>query len=172
MITGWTSWHFDSCSEGGYTEFSNAIQSLKKRAPGILTKDVFDNKTDEEIEKLCKEQSALWEEYDKNPWLDGKKEEGEALQRYREKCCNDLIEYCILHRIYISPEEHQNSDWGVPIFDNKYVDQFSLRSWAGIMSEVWNKILETDELDYLSFYCSDADNVIKDYKKPIDELKE
>ena len=118
----------------------------------------MEDKSEEEIKKLHKE----WDGYNKHPFIEGK-----ALLKYREKCTEDLINYCIKHRIYISPDEHQSAEWGVPVFDNKYVDQFSLRSWAGLMAEVWNKIMDRTDLTYLDFYCNDADKVIKDYKNQV-----
>lgn len=162
MVTGWTRWQwsddtisFIAAQEGleytgeskqPYIDFADAIDACRKRRPFIETKE--------------------WDEYAKNPWLDGKKEEGERLTNLKQKCCQDLIDYCVQNRIYISPDEHQGADWGVPVFDNTYVDQFSLRSWGAIMAEVWNKIMGREDLDYLDFYCNDADKVIKDYKKP------
>ena len=37
------------------------------------------------------------------------------------------------------------------------------------MAGVWNKIMDRADLDYLDFYCNDADKVIKDYKKPVED---
>ena len=183
MLTGWTSWKFDEdfirnqAAECGatldlplrkpeYLQFSEVIGNMKKDWPKILTRKDAEGKSEKEVKKLLKAMRKEWEAFEKDPWVEGKRKEGEALQKYREQCTEDLVNYCIEHRIYISPEEHQNADWGVPVFDNKYVDQFSLRSWADLMSEVWNEIMDRADLTYLDFYCNDADKVIKDYKKP------
>ena len=131
MVTGWTRWQYEE--EGSpYLKFSKSICKLNRPHPKLYTKQELEDKSEEEIKKLDKE----WDEYNKHPFIEGKEEEGKALLKYREKCTEDLINYCIKHRIYISPDEHQNADWGVPIFDDKYVDQFSLRSWADLMAEV------------------------------------
>lgn len=165
MLTGWTSWQYEE--EGSpYLDFSESLSKLKRPHPKIYTKQELEGKSEKDIEKLSKKLHKEWDEYNKNPFIEGKEEEGKALMSYREKCTEDLINYCIEHRIYVSPDEHQNGEWAVPVFDNKYVDQFSLRSWADLMAEVWNEIMDRADLTYLDFYCNDADKVIKDYKKP------
>lgn len=165
MVTGWTIWQYEE--EGSpYLDFSESISKLKRPHPKIYTKQDLEGKSEKEIKKLSNKLHKEWDEYNKNPFIEGKEEEGKALMAYREKCTEDLINYCIEHRIYVSPDEHQNVGWGVPIFDDKYVDQFSLRSWADLMAEVWNEIMDRADLTYLDFYCNDADKVIKDYKKP------
>ena len=168
MITGWTSWQYEN--EGSpYIDFSDSICKLKKPCPKIYTKKELEGKPEEEIKKLFDKSHKEWEEYNKHPFLKGKEKEGKALIAYREKCYEDLLNFCVENRIYISPEEHQSARWGVPIFDDKYIDQFSLRSWASLMAEVWNKIMDRADLGYLDFYCNDADKVIKDYKKPVED---
>lgn len=185
MVTGWTRWQWSNEtisfltvqdgieykgeSEYPYIDFAEAIDACRKRMPSIITLAEMETLSKEEdAKKLREAKQKEWDEYDKNPWLDGKKEEGENLIALRQKCYQDLVDYCVKNRIYISPNQHQNEDWGVPVFDNKYVDQFSLRSWGGIMAEVWNKIMGREDLNYLDFYCNDADKIIKDYKKPLE----
>ena len=168
MITGWTSWRYED-EESPYLDFSDSLCKLKKPCPKIYTKKELEGKPEEEIKKLFDKTHKEWEKYNKQPFLKGKEKEGETLIAYRKKCYEDLYNFCVENRIYVSPEEHQNADWGVPIFDDKYVDQFSLRSWADLMAEVWNKIMDRTDLTYLDFYCNDADKVIKDYKKPVED---
>lgn len=170
MITGWTSWRYAD-EESPYLDFSDSICKLKKPCPKIYTKRELEGKSEKKIKKLFDKSHKKWEKYNKHPFLKGKEKEGKALIAYREKCYEDLFNFCVENRIYISPDEHQNTiDWGVPIFDDKYIDHFSLRSWADLMAEVWNKIMDRTDLTYLDFYCNDADKVIKDYKKPVEDL--
>ena len=166
MLTGWTSWQQYEEEGSPYLDFAESISKLKKLHPKIYTKQELEGKSEEEIKKLSDRLLKEWEEYNKHPFIEGKEEEGKALMAYREKCYEDLFDYCVKNRIYVSPEEHQNGEWAVPVFDDKYVDQFTLRSWASLMAEVWNEIMDRADLTYLDFYCNDADKVIKDYKKP------
>lgn len=168
MITGWTSWQYEN-EESPYLDFSEAIGKLKKSYPKIHTKRELEGKSEKEIKELFDKSHKEQEEYNKHPFIKGKKKEGKVLVAYREKCYEDLFNFCVKNRIYVSPEEHQNADWGVPIFDDKYIDQFSLRNWASLMAEVWNKIMDRADLNYLDFYCNDADKLIKDYKKPVED---
>ena len=156
------------CEDNKYIDFSDAFRELKRPSPRLITKADSEGKTEEELKKFFEQREKEWDEYHKNPWLDGKKAEGEALSKYRDECTKELVDFCVQNRIFISDSEHQNKDWGCPVFDNKYKLTFTLRSWAGIMAEVWSKITGK-ELDYLDFYCS-GDVAISNYnyRKPID----
>lgn len=65
---------------------------------------------------------------------------------------NAVIDFCVENKVYVSDNEHQGGDYGVPIVNNLYKLEFSLRTWAGLMAEVWSKINNKD-YDYLDFYC-------------------
>ena len=157
MITGWTSWRYED-EESPYIDFSDSICKLKKPCPKIHIKRELEGKSEKEIKELFDKSHKEWEEYNKHPFIKGKEKEGKSLIAYREKCYEDLFEYCVENRIYISPDEHQSARWGVPIFDDKYIDQFSLRSWASLMAEVGNKIMDRAELGYLDFYCNEVES--------------
>lgn len=179
MLTGWTRWQwsdetpsqdnikYEEKTKYSYINFSDAIDACRKRMPAIVTFAEMSVLSEDDVKKLREAKQKEWDDYNENPWIEGKEDEGESLVVLRQKCFQDLINYCIKNHIYISPDEHQNADWGVPVFNNKYIDQFSLRSWGDIMAEVWNEIMGRNDLDYLNFYCNDADNAIKDYKKPL-----
>lgn len=165
MLTGWTKYQDEE--EGSlYLDLSEAISELKRPHPKIYTKQDLEGKSGGELKEILNKVHKEWAEYNKNPFIEGKEEEGEALRAYHKKCTEDLIHYCIEHRIYVSPDEHQTASWGVPIFDDKYIDQFSLSSWADLMAEVWNKIMGRTDLTHRDFYYNDAEKVIKDFKKP------
>lgn len=79
------------------------------------------------------------------------------------KVYESVIDFCVKNKIYVSDSEHQAGDYGVPIVNNLYKFEFSLRTWAGLMAEVWTKINNKD-YSYLDFYCdrygySQIDNI-------------
>lgn len=81
-----------------------------------------------------------------------------------------VTEYFVKNKIYVSPTEHQHSKWGVPIIDNKYLYQVSLRYWGGVMANVWNIITGKSQFSYLDFYL-DLCNDDSPYKESIGGIK-
>lgn len=69
-----------------------------------------------------------------------------------------VIEYCIENKIFIADFAHQKLRC-VPVIDNKFVFQASLKNWAKLMSVVWSKINNKKyDIDY--FYEKDfTDNI-------------
>lgn len=52
-----------------------------------------------------------------------------------------------------SSEDHQNSDTGVPVFDNGTCFRASMRAWGTIMALAYPE-LDGSETDYMDFYMS------------------
>lgn len=78
------------------------------------------------------------------------------VSKLHEKYYKELVDYCVENKVFFTDNQHQSSIFkAVPLFDDKLPMSFSLRSWSGLMSEVWNKILGTD-YNYLSFYCGNT----------------
>lgn len=68
------------------------------------------------------------------------------------KALNEIVEYCIEHKIYVSDAKHQSPEFhGVPVVDG-HAFTFTLRMWSSIMADVWSKITGND-YNYLDFYC-------------------
>lgn len=79
-----------------------------------------------------------------------------------------VIDYCVKNKVYVTDSEHQNSIYGAPIVDNKYVYCDSLRGWSDIMARVWT-IVNEKSYGYLDFYCdfsnrTDIDGTV--FRKP------
>lgn len=167
MLTGWTAWQYDT--NGQFIDFSDAIFALrdKSREPKFYTKADIEKIPESERFTVLEQNMKDFQEYNKNPWLEGKKEEAEDLRTLYSQSYKELEDYCVHHHIFVSDNEHQSESWGVPVFDNRYTIQLSLREWSGLMADVWNRIYETDQYDYLDFYCwGNSKGIIKDSKKP------
>jgi hypothetical protein len=87
------------------------------------------------------------------PELDIKDFENE--QDFRDtnsKAIDEIVDYCIEHKIYVSDYKHQSLDFhGVPVVDGHAIT-FSLRMWSSVMADVWSKITGNN-YNYLDFYC-------------------
>ena len=85
-----------------------------------------------------------------------------------KKALDEIVDYCIEHKIYISDSKHQSSDFhGVPVVDG-HAFTYSLRMWSSIMADVWSKISGNNYI-YLDFYCENRYNDSIDgvlYNKP------
>lgn len=74
-----------------------------------------------------------------------------------KKALDEIVDYCIEHKIYISDSKHQSSEfYGVPVVDG-YAFTYSLRMWSSIMADVWSKISGNNYI-YLDFYCENRYN--------------
>lgn len=102
-------------------------------------------------------------------------EKANHLEEIGKVCDQKLREYCIKEKIFLTDRTHQISN--IPVFEDddgqKYLMLYSLRAWSGLMADVWNKILDTDRLHYLSFYCNVRDEEVDNYLKKLskDETK-
>ena len=68
------------------------------------------------------------------------------------KALDEIIKYCIEHKIYISDAKHQSTEFhGVPVVDG-HAFTYSLRMWSSIMADVWSEITG-NTYNYLDFYC-------------------
>ena len=85
-----------------------------------------------------------------------------------KKALDEIVDYCIKHKIYISDSKHQSSEfYGVPVVDG-HTFMYSLRMWSSIMADVWSKISGNNYI-YLDFYCENRYNDSIDgvlYNKP------
>lgn len=115
----------------------------------------YANKHKVSVDKALK---VLEEENNKQPiYLDDKRIE--YLDDLNKKCHESVKDYCVKNYIFYTDFEHQSSYYDcVPLVidnnGNAWAMTYSLRAWSGLMADVWNKILNTDKYDYLSFYCS------------------
>lgn len=151
MVTGWTFW-----DDPKYKDFYDALKPLydESRKPVFYTEEQLKKFSKTERKELALKNMAEWSDYNKNPWKRGCEEEAEKIRQLQESSWYDVVDYCVENRIYVTDEEHQGADFGVPIIDDKYLLQLTLRTWADLMSEVWNRILRTKKYSYLDFYCS------------------
>lgn len=100
-------------------------------------------------------------------------EKANHLKECGKACDQKLREYCIEEKIFITDQAHQISN--IPVFEDndgqKYLMLYSLRAWSELMANVWNKILDTDRLDYLSFYCNNRDDEVDNYLKNLSKAE-
>ena len=108
----------------------------------------------------CDEMFEKWKtetEYDKIPmWLDEDKvKEYNSLLSEMETC---VIEHCKEKGIRFSSDYHQYGDYGVPIFNNKYMYYTFARTWGWIMA-----MADDDKSDngYLKYYLHGNEHPIK-----------
>ena len=164
QLTGWT--HYENKNfVGPLEERWNKYRNKNKIFPKQIDVQKYAEDNNISLEESSK---ILLDKYNKIPdWID--EEKVKEYEKINEECTNVLVDYCVKNHIFISDDEHQNEDWGCPVFDNKWKLTFTLRAWSGIMAEVWNRILGIDTLNYLDFYCmGNSNTIIKDYKKPLD----
>ena len=62
-----------------------------------------------------------------------------------------LREEILSRKIRRGGDWHQNSEEGIPLFDDGSVGMFSYRGWGDIMSAVWSEEEDTD-YNYMNFY--------------------
>lgn len=102
----------------------------------------------------------------KNPRMP--EEEAEELKKLLDECNYAVKKYCIDNKIFFTDSEHQQARFAtVPIVNDKYVITYSLRSWSGLMADVWNEILHKG-YSYLDFYCDSIPDEIVKYLKEND----
>lgn len=146
----WKSW-----GDSRFEDFSDILSSCRNPERRIIPKR-------EELEELAKRLDSsldyalkVWQEEQwKIPeFLD--KEKYDKILEIRDKAMVELFNHCVKNRVFVSDTYHQNGEYGMPVYDNKYAITFTLRAWAGFMAEVWNTIEGiVNKYDYLDFYCS------------------
>lgn len=113
---------------------------------------------EEALEKLLERYEALPDYVDEkkaNEWLE-----------IGHECEKALIDYCVKNHVFLSDYDHQGNSKGVPVFDDKYILTYTLRSWAALMADVWNEILGLsfkDKYNYLNFYCNGCPKEVEEY---------
>lgn len=132
--------------------------------------------SDEEAKKYASENSYTFEEakkklekmYDAMPAFTDEKKADELL-KISEKCDKAVHKFCVENKIFYTDEEHQSDRYACcPVIDNKYVVTYSLRTWSGLMADVWNEILDRDDLTYLDIYCNSVPASVEKYLKDND----
>lgn len=73
----------------------------------------------------------------------------ETFHPYLEAIREDVVK----NGIEICGDEHQNSDRGVPLFENGTIGSFSFRAWGDLMAAIWSTERDQD-YSYLDFYMS------------------
>lgn len=62
-----------------------------------------------------------------------------------------IRESVLKNNIRFTGKEHQNSDQGVPVFEDDTIGSFSFRAWGDIMAAIWSEE-ENKNYTYMDFY--------------------
>lgn len=141
-VTGWTYW-----GDNNYVDLDVERRSLinpnkKIPSPGQLKKIL------EETGQTSEEWHA---EFEKIPFYIDDNEAKRKIDEYT-KIRDTVIDYCVKNKIYVTDNNHQYSDFGAPIVDNKYIYCDSLLGWSDVMAKAWSIINEKSYRN-LDFYC-------------------
>lgn len=169
-VTGWTTWNteddkwIDNC---GYIDPDNERMKLwnpEKKLFSPTLDEISQYATNFCVSREDAQKKLRAEHDAKSDYIDEKK--AKELIDITKECEKALIKYCVDNHVFKTDYEHQGGENGVPVFNNKYILTYTLRSWGALMADIWNEILgENDKYNYLDFYCGGCPKEVENFLK-------
>lgn len=168
-VTRWISYPDDELNVPGLTNPDDERLSLwNNKKQWIISKADIEKYASDNNVSLEEAEEKLYKLNDSLPdWTDEKR--AKELEKTIQECDQAVRKHCIENKIFFTDEEHQSSIYTcVPVVDDKYYLTYSLRSWAGLMADVWNEILGDSSLSYIDIYCGAVPDSVEKYLKEND----